>query len=352
MKYRYLGDSGLLVSRLTLGTMTFGAPDWGCSETESHAIIREYLAQGGNSFDIADIYAGGRSEEIVGNLMQEMDRDAIIISSKFSLPNGPAKTQFGANRKHIISSCEKSLKRLKTDYIDLYYVHVPDPITTGEETLRAMDDLITQGKVRYMGLSSFPGWQITKLRAIADKNNFCHPVAGQYIYSLIHRELEREIIPAAIDSGMGLTCFSPLGGGLLTGKYQGQKKPEPGTRAAFRSGVDGPRFWHSKGYGIADSVAEISAKYGIPMHELAIAWPLGRNFVSSVIIGVKTKDQLLQNLRAADGDLPREIWQELEEKTRPEEEYMTWYRNFNDARFSDAAEFIPHSTNLADTKLI
>jgi len=339
MKYRYLGSSGLLMSRITLGTMTFGAPDWGCDEKESHAIIKKYIEAGGNTLDIADIYAGGRSEEIVGNLMPELNRDGLIIASKCSLPSGPAITQFGANRKQIISSCEKSLKRLKTDYIDLYHVHVPDPITPFEETLRAMDDLVRQGKVRYTGSSMFFGWQLTKAQGVSVKYNLEKMVAGQYIYSLIHRELERETIPAAVDAGIGITCFSPLGGGLLTGKYQGKEKPEPGTRASFRTEVDGPRFWHPRGYKTAEIVADVSEKSGIPMAKLAIAWPLGRKFVTSVIIGARNVDQFEKNMEPADWDPPIEVWDELEERTRPEEEYMTWYNKFNNARFFNASEF-------------
>ena len=339
MKYRYLGSSGLLMSRITLGTMTFGAPDWGCDENESHAIIKKYIEAGGNTLDIADIYAAGRSEEIVGNLMPELNRDGLIIASKCSLPSGPNVTQFGANRKQIISSCEKSLKRLKTDYIDLYHIHVPDPITAYEETLRALDDLVRQGKVRYTGSSMFFGWQLTKAQGISAKCNLEKMVAGQYIYSLIHRELERETIPAAIDAGIGITCFSPLGGGLLTGKYRGQEKPEPGSRASFRTEVDGPRFWHPRGYKTAEIVADVSEKSGIPMIKLAIAWPLGRNFVTSVIIGARTVDQFETNMEPADWDLPQDVWQELEKRTRPEEEYLTWYNKFNYERFFNASEF-------------
>ena len=339
MKYRFLGSSGLLVSRITLGTMTFGAPDWGCDEKASHGIIKKYIDAGGNSLDIADIYAGGRSEEIVGTLMPELNRDGLIIASKFSLPSGPAMTQFGANRKQIISSCEKSLKRLKTDYIDLYHVHVPDPITPFEETLRAMDDLVRQGKVRYTGSSMFFGWQLSKAQGISAVHGLEKMVAGQYIYSLIHRELERETIPAAIDAGIGITCFSPLGGGLLTGKYQGQEKPAPGTRASFRTPVDGPRFWHPRGYKTAEVVMDVSKKSGIPAYKLAIAWPLGRKFVTSVIIGARNIDQLKKNIAPADWDLPQEVWDELEARTRPEQEYMTWYNKFNYDRFFDAGEF-------------
>ena len=339
MKYRYLGSSGLLMSRITLGTMTFGAPDWGCDEKESQAIIKKYLDAGGNCLDIADIYAGGRSEEIVGNLMPELNRDGIIIASKFSLPSGKAITQFGANRKQIISACEKSLKRLKTDYIDLYHVHVPDPVTSLEETLRAIDDLVRQGKVRYTGSSMFFGWQLAKAQGVSAKYKLEKMVAGQYIYSLIHRELERETIPAAVDAGIGITCFSPLGGGLLTGKYQGKEKPGKGTRASFRTEVDGPRFWHPRGHKTAEIVADVSKKSGIPMAKLAIAWPLGRKFVTSVIIGVKNLDQLAKNMEPAEWDLPKKVWEELEKRTRPEEEYMTWYNKFNYERFFNASEF-------------
>ncbi|MFZ0135043.1 MAG: aldo/keto reductase [Desulfobacterales bacterium] len=339
MKYRYLGSSGLLMSRLTLGTMTFGAPDWGCDEKEARTIIKKYIDTGGNCLDIADIYAAGRSEEIVGNLMPELNRDGLIIASKFSLPTGQAITQFGANRKQIISACEKSLRRLKTDYIDLYHIHVPDPITTLDETLRALDDLVRQGKVRYTGSSMFFGWQLSKAQGVSAKHTLEKMVAGQYIYSLIHRELERETIPAAVDAGIGITCFSPLGGGLLTGKYRGQDEPEKGTRASFRTAVDGPRFWHPRGYKTAEIVADVSRKSGIPMAKLAIGWPLGRKFVTSVIIGVKNLDQLEKNMASAEWDLPQEVWDELEKRTRPEEEYMTWYNKFNFDRFFSASEF-------------
>ncbi|MGB5745729.1 MAG: aldo/keto reductase, partial [Desulfobacterales bacterium] len=211
-------------------------------------------------------------------------------------------------------------------------------ITPYEETLRALDDLVRQGKVRYTGSSMFFGWQLTKAQGVSAKYNLEKMVAGQYIYSLIHRELERETMPAAVDAGIGITCFSPLGGGLLTGKYQGQEKPEPGSRASFRTGVDGPRFWHPRGYKTAEIVADVSDKSGIPMAKLAIAWPLGRKFVTSVIIGARNVDQFEKNMVPADWDLPKEVWDELEERTRPEEEYMTWYNKFNNARFFNASE--------------
>jgi aryl-alcohol dehydrogenase-like predicted oxidoreductase len=163
--------------------------------------------------------------------------------------------------------------------------------------------------------------------------------AGQYIYSLIHRELERETIPAAIDAGIGITCFSPLGGGLLTGKYRGQEKPQSGSRASFRTEVDGPRFWHPRGYKTSEIVADVSERSGIPMTRLAIAWPLGQPFVTSVIIGARNVEQFEENMAPADRDLPQDVWDELEERTRPEEEYMTWYARLNRNRFFNASEF-------------
>jgi aryl-alcohol dehydrogenase-like predicted oxidoreductase len=325
--------SGLLMSRLTLEHL-FGAPDWGCDQKESHGIIKSYLDAGGNCLDIADIYAGGRSEEIVGNLIPELNRDGLIIASKFSLPTGPAVTQFGASRKQILTACEKSLKRLKTDYIDLYHVHVPDPITPFEETLRALDDLVRQGKVRYTGSSMFFGWQLAKAQGVSEKYNLEKMVAGQYIYSLIHRELERETIPAAVDAGIGITCLSPRRRST-TGKYQDKSTNSGNLSFSDRATVS---FCIYRIYETAE-IIRCPKKCGIPMAKLAIAWPLGRTFVTSVIIGVKNVDQLKRNMEPADWDLPMDVWEELEKRTRPEEEYMTWYAKFNNARFFNASEF-------------
>ena len=346
MKYRYLGSSGLLMSRITLGTMTFGAPDWGCDEKTSHQILKRFVDAGGNSIDIADVYAGGKSEEIVGRFLSQVNRDDLIVASKFSLPTGEAPTRFGASRKRIVTACEESLKRLGTDYIDLYYLHVPDPVTPYEEWLRALDDLVRQGKIRYTGSSSLFGWQLAKAQGVSERLGLERMVAGQYIYNLIHRELEREIIPAAMDGGIGLTCFSPLGGGLLTGKYKGSEKPAEGTRAAYRTNVDGPRFWHKKGFDTARIVEEVSREFDIPAADLAIAWPLGRPFVTSVIIGARNLEQFQANMTAADWDLPADAWNALEERTRPEEEYMTWYNKFNYSRFFEASEFHDPSVEL------
>ena len=339
MKYRYLGSSGLLVSRITLGTMTFGTPDWGCDEKEAHAILKGYVTAGGNHIDCADVYAGGRSEEIVGRFLPQIDREEVVIASKCYFPMGDKPNSFGFSRKHIIASCEASLKRLKTDYIDLFYIHGPDPVTPFEESMRALDDLVRQGKVRYLGCSNLFGWQIAKAAGVAEKLSLEGLIAGQYIYSLVHRELEREVIPAAVDQGLGLMCYSPLGGGLLTGKYKGQREPAAGTRISFRTQVDGPRFWHPKGFKTAEILEQVSLEANIPMAKLAIAWPLKPRFVTSVIIGVRDTAQLEANMEMGDWDIPADVWNTLEAQTRPEEEYLTWFNRQNYHRMFSAGEF-------------
>ncbi len=346
MKYRYLGSSGLLISRITLGTMTFGAKEWGCDQGEAHAIMKRYLEGGGNLLDTADVYAGGRSEEIIGTFLPQMQRDQVLVASKSYFPMGGEPNRYGSSRKHLIASCEASLRRLRTDYIDLYYLHGPDPVTPLEETLRALDDLLRQGKVRYLGCSNMFGWQIAKANGIAARRGFEPLVAGQYLYNLVHREPEREIIPAAVDGGLGICCYSPLAGGLLTGKYKGQETPREGTRLAYRTRVDGPRFWHPLGFQTAAAVEEVAARSGIPMYRLAIAWPLRRRFVASVIVGVRTAGQLDSDMEMGDWDLPEEVWSDLEERTRPQEEYLSWFNRENYRRHFQAAELHDPSREL------
>ncbi len=346
MKYRILGSSGLFISRIALGTMTFGVDGWGCDEKEAHGIIKNYLDAGGNHLDCADVYAGGKAEEIIGHILPQINRQNVILSSKCYFPVGSLPNSYGLSRKHIFTSCELSLKRLKTDYIDLYYIHGPDPVSPLEETMRALDDLVRQGKVRYLGCSNLFGWQIAKANGIAARMNLEKLVAGQYLYNLIHRELEREVIPAAVDQGLGIVCYSPLGGGLLTGKYKGMTEPAKGSRLAFRTQVDGPRFWHSKGFHTAETLEQVSLKSGIPMPKLAIGWMLKRPFVTTVIIGVKSEEQLRINLEMGDWDVPEDIWKVLEEKTRPEEEYLTWFNKRNYERFFSATEYHNEKSEL------
>jgi aryl-alcohol dehydrogenase-like predicted oxidoreductase len=346
MKFRYLGSSGLLVSRICLGTMTFGAPDWGCDEAESHAILEAFVAAGGNFIDCADVYAGGQSETILGRYVRQVNRDELVLASKCFFPMGEKPNSFGMSRKHIMASCEASLKRLQTDHIDLYYIHGPDPVTPYEEVMRALDDLVRQGKVRYLGCSNLFAWQILKANGVAAGSDLERLVAGQYIYSLVHRELEREVIPAAVDQGVGLVCYSPLGGGLLTGKYKGMQQPAAGSRLAHRTQVDGPRFWNRQGFRTAEIIETVARETGTPMPQLAIAWPLKRRFVSTVIIGARSKDQLTANLVPGDWDMPDDVWDRLTKETQPPEEYLTGFNRQNYRRQFEAAEFHDTSRDL------
>jgi aryl-alcohol dehydrogenase-like predicted oxidoreductase len=339
MKYRYLGSSGLLVSRLSLGTLNFGAPEWGPDEAEARAILKLFFDGGGNGIDTANVYAGGKAEEIVGGFLREIPREQIVLASKCFFPTGSQPNQFGGARKHVVAACEASLRRLQTDYIDLYYLHGPDPVTPFEETLRAYDDLIRQGKVRYVGVSNLFGWQVAKAAGVAARLGLQPLAAGQYIYSPIHRELEREVIPAAVDAGIGLTCYGVFGAGLLAGKYRGMAEPPAGSRMQLRMQMDGARFWHPKGFRAAKALEVAADRTGISMARLAIGWPLGRKFVSSVVLGIRTREQMLASLEAADWDMPEEIWQEIETQTRPEEDNLTWFNRQNYKRLFAAAEF-------------
>ncbi len=373
MKYRYLGSSGMLVSRISLGTMTFGAGEWGCDADESRNIIRDYLEAGGNLLDTADVYSGFRSEEIIGSVMPDLRREEVIVATKTYFPTGQYPNAHGFSRKHAMDALTASLRRMKTDYVDLFYIHGPDPVTPLETVMRTMDDMVRSGMVRYVACSNMFAWQIAKAQGAADARNLEGFVAGQYLYNLVDRSAEREIIPAMVDADMGLVCYSPLGGGLLTGKYQdvvrsyreqqgkgearkaenqgGRKasedaKPPEGSRLSFRMKVDGPRFWHPRGFETAQALEQVSKDSGIPMAKLAVSWPLGRRFVTSVIIGVKSRKQLAENLETADWDMPGDVWNRLEEATRPEEEYLEFFNRASYSRFRELGEGAEEKTRL------
>ena len=346
MKYRFLGSSGMLVSRIALGTLNFGAPQWGCDEGVARALLQSFVDGGGNFIDTANAYAGGAAEEIVGRFLREVPRERIVLASKASMPVGSQPNFFGASRKHILAACEGSLWRLQTDYLDLYYLHGPDPVTPLEETFRAYDDLVRQGKVRYVGVSNLFGWQIATATGVSLRLGLAPLVAGQYIYSPIHRELEQEVIPAATAGGIGLTCYGVLGAGLLAGKYKGLAEPTTGSRMQQRMFMDGGRFWHPKGHRAAQAIQTVSERTGVPMARLAIAWTLGRKFVSAVVLGISTPAQMAENLAAGDWDMPREDWEAVEAATRPAEDNLTWFNRQNYQRVLDAAEFHDERVDL------
>jgi len=340
MKYRYLGKSGLLVSRACLGTMTFGAQPWGCDEKEAQGIMGAFLDAGGNFFDTADVYAGGRTEEIIGTFLPQVNRDQVVLASKCYFPMGSGPNSFGSSRKHIVTSCENSLRRLKTDYIDIYYLHGPDPLTPAEEVLETLDILMRQGKILHSACSNIFGWQIARAMEIARHGGGPGFVCGQYLYNLVQRTVETEVIPAMLDYGVGVLSYSPLGGGLLAGKYLGMEKPPAGSRLDVRMGVDGPRFWHEKGFRIAEKLKALADETGASMAKLALAWPLTRRFVSSVIIGVRSRTQLEENLAICDWDMPGDIRLRLDEISAPEKDYLWSANEKNYKRFSDGADFL------------
>src|SRR5690606_17462052 len=243
MKYRYLGRSGLLVSRICLGTMTFGNKEFGCDEATSTAIVNRYIEAGGNFIDTADMYSAGESERILGAAMKAHKRDALVIASKCWFGVGPGLNERALSRKHIVEACENSLRRLGTDHIDLYQFHGPDPYTPLEESLRAADDLIRAGKVRYLGCSNFYGWQIAKANGIAALRNLSPLVSAQHLYNLIRRDIEREILPACAAEGLAMICWSPLAAGMLSGKYRGQDKPDLASRIGIQAAIALPRYW-------------------------------------------------------------------------------------------------------------
>jgi aryl-alcohol dehydrogenase-like predicted oxidoreductase len=346
MKYRYLGSSGLLVSRLSLGTMTFGAAPWGCDEREAHAILKVYLDAGGNFVDAADVYANGAAEEIIGRFLPGVSRERVVLASKVYFQMGTGPNTMGVSRKRIMASCEASLKRLRTDYLDLYYIHGPDPVTPYEEAMRALDDLVRQGKVRYLGCSNVFAWQMVKAAGIAARLQLSGFVAGQFLYNLIHREAERELLPAAADQGIGIVAYAPLGAGLLTGKYRGMAEPPQDSRFALRRVIDGGRFWHPRGLEVAATLDDVSRQSGIPMAKLAVAWPLARKTVAAVVVGAKNTDQLKANLEVGDWDAPGDLWRSLEERTRPAEEYLTWFNRLNYGKLFGAAEYHDERADL------
>ncbi len=292
--YRLLGRSGLRVSPLALGTMTFAVDGWGSTDEEAAAMVDTYIDRGGNFIDTADFYGGmGGSEELLGRLIAGR-RQPLVISTKYSLTTRPGDPNASGNhRKNMVRSVEDSLRRLGTDYIDLLYLHMWDYRAPVDEILRAFDDLIRQGKVLYAGLSDIPAWQASRMQAIADLrgwNQFC---ALQISYSLIERTVERELIPMARAMGMGVSPWSPLGGGVLTGKYAGGKS------ASAREGMNlatGRLNAHS--LAIAEVVAAVAGEIGCTAAQVALAWTMRDPVVTAPVLGVRTPAQLEDNLGA------------------------------------------------------
>ena len=303
MEYRYLGRSGLRVSALTMGTMTFGGVGWAkmvgsTDATDATRQIRMCLDAGVTLFDTANSYSAGRSEEILGKALGG-ERDDVLIATKVRMRMGDGPNEQGLSRYSVIRECEASLRRLGTDHIDLYQVHEWDGRTSLEETLGALDDLVRSGKVRYIGVSNYAAWQLMKALGVSDRAGVARFAAEQIHYSLQARDAEYELLPAALDQGLGVLVWSPLAGGLLTGKYRRGEAVPGGTRR-FAGWTEPPVEDENKLYAIIDRLMEVAAAHTVSPAQVALAWLLQRPAVTSVIIGARTDEQLTDNLAAAE----------------------------------------------------
>lgn len=329
MEYRQLGRSGLRVSSLTLGTMTFGGVgkfrDVGQTDLEgARRQIDMALEAGVNLIDTANVYSDGAAEEILGRAL-EGRRDDVLIATKARFPMGPGPNEAGLSRLHLIEACEASLRRLRTDHVELYQVHQWDGQTPLEETLAALQHLVQSGKARYVGCSNFAGWQVMKALGIADRTGLPRFVSQQVYLSLQERSAEYEIVPSAIDQGLGLLIWSPLAGGLLSGKYRrGEPAPE-GSRHASEWD-EPPVYDEDRLYDTVEVLVEIASSYGVSPARVALAWLRGRPGITTVIVGARSDEQLADNLAAAELELSDEDSARLEEISRPPLLYPFWHQ--------------------------
>ena len=329
MEYRYLGQSGLKVSTLTFGTATFGAvgelAKWGSADAKEARRLLDLCVEAGiNLVDTANFYSRGRSEEMLGEVLGGL-RPQLLIASKVRFAMGSGPNDEGLSRHHIIAQCEASLRRLRIECIDLYQMHEWDGITPLEETLEAFDSLVRSGKVRYTGVSNFAGWQLMKTMGVAGANRYIKPIVQQIYYSLETRDAEYELIPASIDQKIGILVWSPLAGGLLSGKYQRGKTPSEGGRHL--------NDWHvppienkDKLYDKIEVLLEVAKGHGVSAAEVALAWLLTRPAISSVIIGARTEEQLRTNLGCVRLQLSQADIHKLEAISRPRLLYPYWHQ--------------------------
>jgi aryl-alcohol dehydrogenase-like predicted oxidoreductase len=341
VKYNTLGHTGLLVSEICLGTMTFASgegmwkPIAGVEQKLAGDLLRLSLDAGVNFIDTADVYTNGESEKTLAQAIKNLGipRQDLVLATKVYGRTGPGRNDIGASRGHILQAVEASLRRLNTDYIDLYQIHASDSITPIEETLRALNTLVEQGKVRYIGCSNWYAWQIMKALGISEAKNFARFDTLQAYYSIAGRDLEREIVGLLQDQHVGLLVWSPLAGGLLSGKYSREnQKPEDSRRSSFDFPiVDKDRAWR-----ILDVLRPIAAAHKSSVATVALAWLLAKPFVTSVIIGAKRVDQLKDNLAAIDLQLTTDEINQLDDVSALPPEYPGWMVPFqNKNRLAD-----------------
>ncbi len=332
MKYNQLGHSGLYVSEICLGTMTFAGDSksagiWAAIgdvvQKDATALVAKSLEDGVNFLDTADVYSLGNSEKLTGQALKDIGvkRSDVVVATKCYGRVGPGPNDIGASRGHIMDSVARSLERLQTDHIDLYQIHATDAVTPVEETMRALDDLVRQGMVRYVGCSNWQAWRVMKANGIAENRGFAKLQTIQAYYSIAGRDLEREIVPMMQDQKIGLMVWSPLAGGLLSGKFgPGSNGPEGARRVAFDfPPVDKDRAWKC-----VDAMRGVAEAHGVSVARVALAYVLAKSFVMSVIIGAKTMEQLDDNLEAAKLTLSADEVKTLDEVSALPQEYPGW----------------------------
>jgi aryl-alcohol dehydrogenase-like predicted oxidoreductase len=330
MEFRTLGRSGLKVPVLSLGTGTFGGSNeffraWGNSGVpEATRLVDICLEAGVNLFDTADIYSDGESENILGAAIAGR-RDKVLISTKTTFKVGPGPNELGSSRYHLISACEASLRRLKTDYIDIYQMHGFDALTPVEETLSALNDLVHSGKVRYIGCSNFSGWHLMKSLDVSERYGWSRYVAHQAYYSLIGREYEWELMPLGVDQGVGCLVWSPLGWGRLTGKIR-RNQPLPEESRLHKTADYGPPVNDEYLYKVVDALDEVAKETGKTVPQIALNWLLQRPTVANVIIGARNEEQLRQNLGAVGWDLTKDQVAKLDAASNVTLTYPYWHQ--------------------------
>lgn len=330
MEFRQLGNSGLKVPVLSFGAGTFGGRGdffkaWGSTDVkEATRLVDICLDAGVNFFDTADVYSSGLSEEILGKAIAGR-RHRILISSKATFSMGEGPNDVGSSRHHLLESCEASLKRLGTDYIDVYHMHGFDAQTPVEETLKTLDTLVQSGKVRYIACSNFSGWHLMKSLSVSERYGWSRYVAHQVYYSLIGRDYEWELMPLALDQKVAAIVWSPLGWGRLTGKL-GRGKPLPKVSRLHKTGDLGPQMPQEYLYKVIDAIEEVSRETGKTVPQIALNWLLQRPSVANVIMGARDEEQLRQNLGAVGWNLTAEQVAKLDAASNPEVPYPYWHQ--------------------------
>lgn len=337
MKYTRLGDTGLIVSSLAFGTMTFGSDSrlpnvHKVDQANAQTMVDKSFEAGINFFDTADGYAGGQSEEMLGRALGTRRHD-VVVATKVGFRSGDPVTQAGLSRGHILFSCEQSLKRLNTDYIDLYILHKEDPYTPLEETLETMNDLVRSGKVRYIGFSNWPAWRAATAVQMQKARGWARFCSGQMYYSLVGRDVEHDIVPFMEQASLGMTVWSPLAGGFLSGKYTRESVADSEDRLSVFDFLPTDK---ELGFKVVDRMREIATSHNVSVAQVALAWLLAKPVVSSIIVGASKLHQLEDNLKAVEVTLSELEISELDLMTKPQVLYPNWFnQNLLDAKHKE-----------------